>query len=96
MFADPDESDGSRLHLVLLRDTEEHPAVAARARVARDLARDRGVEVSELVAEGSNPFQRIASLLALGDWTSTYLALAQAIDPTPVDAITELKAQVSR
>ena len=96
IFADPEESEGSRLHLVLLRDTVEHPGVAARARVARDLARDRGVEVSELVAEGSSAFQRIASLIALGDWTTTYLALAQGIDPTPVDAITELKAQVSR
>ena len=96
IFADPEESDGSRLHLVLLRDSVEHPGVAARARVARDLARSRGVEVSELLAEGSSPFQRIASLITLGDWTSTYLALAQGTDPTPVDAITDLKAQVSR
>ena len=96
IFADPEEAQGSRLHLVLLRDTVEHPRVAARARVARDLARARGVEVSELVAEGSSAFQRIASLIALGDWATTYLALALGIDPTPVDAITELKAEVSR
>lgn len=80
------------LHLVLLRDTEEHPAVARRALVARDLARSRGVEVSELISEGSSSFQRIASLITLGDWASTYLALAQGFDPTPVDAITQLKA----
>jgi glucose/mannose-6-phosphate isomerase len=83
------------MHLVLLRDTEEHPQVARRALVARDLARARGVEVSELLAEGSSPFQRIASLVTVGDWASTYLALAEGLDPTPVDVITELKAQVS-
>ena len=97
IFADPDESaDRTRMHLVLLRDSEEHPAVARRAVVCRDLARSRGVDVSELLAEGSSPFQRLASLVAVGDWASTYLALAEGIDPTPVDAITELKNEVSR
>jgi glucose/mannose-6-phosphate isomerase len=99
IFADPFEdgaSDQTRMHVVLLRDIDEHPGVARRAMVARDLARSRGVDVSELVAEGLSPFQRLASLVALGDWATTYLALAQGLDPTPVDAITELKAQVSR
>jgi glucose/mannose-6-phosphate isomerase len=88
---DDDELDATQLHLVLLRDAEEHPAVARRATVSRDLARSRGVQVSELVAEGSSAFQRLASLVTLGDWASTYLALAQGFDPTPVEAITELK-----
>jgi glucose/mannose-6-phosphate isomerase len=94
--ADEDEQARTRLHLVLLRDTEEHPRVARRAVVARDLARARGVEVSELVAEGLSPFQRLASLVTLGDWASTYLALAEGTDPTPVDAITELKDALLR
>ena len=90
------ENETTQLHLVLLRDTQEHPAVAARARVVRDLARSRGVVVSELIAEGSSSFQRIASLVTLGDWASTYLALAQGLDPTPVDAISELKGAIRR
>ncbi len=54
IFADPDESaERTRMHLVLLRDTEEHPAVARRALVCRDLARQRGVEVSELRRGGA-------------------------------------------
>ncbi len=93
---DEDVDERTRMHLVLLRDTEEHPAVARRALVARDLARSRGVEVSELVAEGSSAFQRIASLIAVGDWASTYLALVEGNDPTPVDAIVELKASLAR
>ena len=99
IFADPFEDDlpeRTRLHLVLLRDTEEHPAVARRAVVVRDLARQRGLDVSELVAEGLSPFQRLASLIALGDWATTYLALLQGDDPTPVEAITELTAAVGR
>ena len=96
LFADPDESGATRLHLVLLRDSEEHRQVARRATVARDLARARGVEVSELQAEGGSAYERLASVIAVGDWASTYLALAQDTDPTPVEAITELKAQVGR
>jgi glucose/mannose-6-phosphate isomerase len=99
IFADPLEDevvDRTRMHLVLLRDTEEHPAVARRAVVVRDLARQRGLDVSELLAEGLSPFQRLASLVAVGDWATTYLALLEGTDPTPVDAITELKAAVGR
>jgi glucose/mannose-6-phosphate isomerase len=48
------------------------------------------------VAEGLSPFQRMASLIALGDWTTSYLALLEGTDPTPVDAITELKAATGR
>lgn len=98
IFADPDEDEQerTRMHLVLLRDSEEQPSVARSALVVRDLARSRRVDVSELVAEGSSPYQRVASLIALGDWTSTYLALAEGLDPTPVEAITELKESLHR
>ena len=98
LFADPveDPDERTRLHLVLLRDTEEHPQVARSAAAARDLARERGVEVTELLAEGGSAFERLASLVALGDFASTYLALAQGADPTPVEAITALKARVGR
>lgn len=93
---DDEPVETTQLHLVLLRDTQEHPAVARRATVSRELARSRGVQVSELVSEGSSAFQRIASLVTLGDWCSTYLALAQGYDPTPVDAIAELKRSLLR
>ena len=98
LFADPVEEpdERTRLHLVLLRDTEEHPKVAVRATVSRDLARERGVEVSELVTEGGSALERLASVVALGDFASTYLALAEGTDPTPVEAISALKSRLSR
>jgi glucose/mannose-6-phosphate isomerase len=90
------EPEGGRMHLVLLRDLEEDSRVARRADVVASLARGRGIDVSELVAEGSSAFQRLASLVSLGDWASTYLALLQGIDPTPVRPIDDLKAAVGR
>ncbi len=91
-----DEDGGPRMHLVLLRDAEEHPRVARRADVVAQLARQRGLEVSMLLAEGSSAFQRVASLVNLGDWATTYLALVQGTDPTPVPPIDELKDALSR
>ena len=89
-----DEDQESRLSLVLLRDLDEHPQVTRRADVSAELARERDVPVVQLQAEGSTPLARLASLVGLTDYASTYLALAQGIDPTPVDAITALKQRI--
>ena len=91
-----DDVDGGRLVLVLLRDNEEDPRVAARADAVTALAEDRGVPVQAVRTEGASAFERLARLVALGDYASTYLAVAQGTDPTPVDAITALKSAVSR
>ena len=88
-----DEEQPALLALVLLRDTEEHPQTARRADTSVALAREREVPVVELRAEGQSSFARLASLVALADYASTYLALLQGTDPTPVDVITALKGR---
>jgi glucose/mannose-6-phosphate isomerase len=91
---DDEVVERTRMRLVLLRDTEEHPQVARRAAVSQELAEERGIGVSVVDAEGASSFERIASLVALGDWATTYLALLEQRDPTPVDAITALKDRI--
>ncbi|GGV26923.1 bifunctional glucose-6-phosphate/mannose-6-phosphate isomerase [Actinomadura cremea] len=83
------------LHLVVLRDTEEHPQARKRADASIDMARGRGVAVTELRAEGEHPLERIATLIALADYVTVYLAVALGVDPTPVPAIQELKARIA-
>jgi glucose/mannose-6-phosphate isomerase len=97
IFADPDDPAGhpTRLHLVMLKDPGEHPKVAVRRVAATAVAEERGVRVTELEAEGSSATERFASLVATADFATTYLALALGIDPTPVGAITELKARAA-
>jgi glucose/mannose-6-phosphate isomerase len=85
-----------RLALVLLRDAEEHPQTARRADVCRALAEERGLAVHEVQADEGTAFARLAQLVGTTDFASTYLALAAGTDPTPVDAITELKRAISR
>jgi glucose/mannose-6-phosphate isomerase len=94
-FRDRADEAEHGLHLVVLRDTEEHPQVAKRRATAVDLARARGVAVTELAAEGDHPLERIAALIALADYITVYLAIALGVDPTPVPAIEELKARIA-
>jgi glucose/mannose-6-phosphate isomerase len=94
-FRDRTEDSDTGLHLVLLRDTEEHPQVVKRREVSVELARARGVAVTEIAAEGDHPLERLATLIALVDYATVYLAIALGVDPSPVSAIQELKARIS-
>jgi glucose/mannose-6-phosphate isomerase len=94
-FRDRADEAETRLHLLVLRDTREHPQVVKRREVSVELARARGVAVTEIVAEGDHPLERIASLIALVDYSTVYLAIALGVDPTPVAAIQELKARIA-
>ncbi|MCG5218404.1 SIS domain-containing protein [Streptosporangium soli] len=93
IFAD---EAGRSLRLLVLRDSDEHPQVARRREVSMRLARDRDVPVTELLAEGQHPLERLAALIGLVDYGSVYLALGYGIDPSPVTAITELKARITQ
>lgn len=92
IFAD---EAGRSLRLFVLRDVDEHPQVVRRREASVRLAEDRGVPVTQIVAEGLHPLERLATLIELGDYASTYLAIGYGVDPTPVSAITELKARIS-
>ncbi|MET8308349.1 MULTISPECIES: SIS domain-containing protein [unclassified Micromonospora] len=102
IFADPaeDDGEGTRLRLVLLRDgglnaeddTDEPLAVEERrADAVQTLAERRGVRCDVVTAEGGSALERLASLIAVPDFASVYLALAHGLDPMAVPAITEMK-----
>jgi glucose/mannose-6-phosphate isomerase len=88
------ETPATPLRLVLLRDSREHPQTSRRRAESARLAAQRGIGVTELVASGSGPLERLASLVQLIDYATVYLAIATGIDPGPVAAIQELKARI--
>jgi glucose/mannose-6-phosphate isomerase len=90
-----EEPETTRLRLVIIRDTEEHPRVTRRREISTELAAERGVPVTELTAQGEHPLERLAGLIAHADYASVYLAVAIGADPTPVPAIQELKVRIS-
>jgi hypothetical protein len=100
IFADEDEGAETRLRLVLLRDGGLNPQDEAdepvvveerRADAVQTLAERRGVRCDVLVAEGGSALERLASLVAVPDFASLYLALAHGLDPMAVPAINEMK-----
>jgi len=105
IFADPDEGADepahTRLRVVLLRDggiDDEHrddnePAAVEerRAEAVAALAEARGIRVSTITAEGGSALERLASLVAVPDFTSIYLAMAHGLDPMAVPAVEEMK-----
>jgi hypothetical protein len=104
IFADPDpEADAAgptRLRLVLLRDgglnpeddSDEPLAVEERrADAVQTLADRRGVRCDVLTAEGGSAIERLASLVAVPDFASLYLAMAHGLDPMAVPAVSEMK-----
>jgi hypothetical protein len=102
IFADPgDEPEPTRLRLLLLRDgglADEDAAAGEpsaveerRADAVVELAARRGVRCGVIQAEGGSPLERLASLIAVPDFASVYLALAHGLDPTAVPAVDEMK-----
>jgi glucose/mannose-6-phosphate isomerase len=102
IFADPEDEDETvtRLRLVVLRDGGLNPEDDAdepvaveerRADAIQTLADRRGVRCDVLTAEGGSTLERLASLVAVPDFASLYLALAHGLDPMAVPAISEMK-----
>ncbi len=106
---DLDQQPSTRLRLIILRDDRpagedgetppegEPTAVEVRrAEAIQALAERRGVRCTVLSAEGSSPLERLASLVAIPDFASVYLALAHGFDPMAVPAVSEMKDFVTR
>ncbi|OJF16108.1 SIS domain-containing protein [Couchioplanes caeruleus] len=103
IFADPgddDEDPATRLRLVVMRDGGLNPQDDAdepvaveerRADAVQVLAERRGVRCDVVTAEGGSALERLASLVAVPDFASIYLALAHGLDPMAVPAINEMK-----
>lgn len=82
----------STLRLVLLRDGQETDLVRKTADLVTDLAIERGMLVTTINADDQSLLHRIATMTAIVDFASAYVALATGIDPGPIPFIAELKA----
>jgi glucose/mannose-6-phosphate isomerase len=104
IFADPEdweENAATRLRVVLLSDggltendgsdPEPMELEERRAEALQEIASRRAVRVSVLTAEGASPLERLASLIAVPDFASIYLAMAHGLDPMAVPAVSEMK-----
>jgi len=82
--------------IVELRHRFEHPQVARRFSITREIVEEAVHQVIQVEAEGEGMLAQLLDLMYLGDWVSCYLALAREVDPGPIDAISVLKERLAR
>jgi len=81
--------------LVMLRHQLEHARVGDRFAATLAAIEPAGLEHRELHAFGAHPFEVLFSLVTLVDFTATYLALLQGVDPTPIPVLSSLKERLA-
>lgn len=82
--------------VVMLRHPGDNPRIQKRMMITRRIIQDRVRDIIEVDSQGESFLARLYSLVYLGDYTSVYLALEYGINPTPVQVIDDLKAELSR
>lgn len=82
--------------LIVLRHEKEHPRIAKRIDITIPLIEKSVAFVEEVHAGGVSDLARLLDLTYLGDFVATYLAIAQDVDPAPVDVIEELKRELGK
>jgi glucose/mannose-6-phosphate isomerase len=85
-----------RFSAVFLEDTDIHPRIGDRVALTTELIETDGVATHRIMGSGSTPFERIFSLVLLGDLVSLYLAVLRGVDPGPVAVIDTLKARLDK
>jgi glucose/mannose-6-phosphate isomerase len=94
-FAGPKAAVG-RLAVVLLREPEEHPRIAARFAWLAAYLKRRGIVAASVLVPGEDAAARLLEASALGDFVSYYLALANGVDPSALPGVESLKEALRR
>jgi len=81
--------------LVELRHGFEHPQLERRFSYTREIVEEALHQVLTVEADGEGRLAQLLDLMYVGDWVSCYLALANDVDPGPIDAIFELKRKLA-
>lgn len=95
-WTDPPDDLKSKLHAILLRDPEDNPRVKLRMDKFKTRLKRLGVSSNDISASPGVALARMFEMIQFGDFVSYYLAVANSVDPTPVDAIEELKAELAK
>ncbi len=82
---------------ILFRDSDnESIYISKRLNFMKKLFEEISGNVIEIQVKGKKRLAKMIYAMYLGDFTSCYLAVLRGIDPTPVDAITELKSELAK
>lgn len=76
---------------MFLRAPSDHPRNVLRAEITRQTFMLEGLNTDFYLAKGDSPLAHMWTTLHFGDYMAYYLSIAYGIDPTPVDALNQLK-----
>lgn len=94
-FEAPDELL-SCLTIILLEDRYDDERIKKRMNITTDIVKNKVNNILKVKSHGESFLARLFSLVYIGDYASVYLALEYGINPTPVDVIDYLKAELAR
>jgi len=77
--------------VIMLCDKDDNKRIKERVRISIGIIKKSKAEVLVLERKSGGLLARIYSLMYIGDFASFYLAILNNIDPTPVEAIDNLK-----
>jgi glucose/mannose-6-phosphate isomerase len=77
---------------LFLRAPSDHPRNRLRLDLTRQTYMLEGLNADSYKAKGDSVIAHIWTALHFGDYLAYYLAMAYGVDPTPVEALTSLKA----
>ena len=81
-------------HVIQLRDPAAPSQTQRRMDITAELIQPHTDGITQGHSEGTSLLARLLSLVAIGDWTSYYLAILYQQNPTPVRRIEELKRRL--
>jgi glucose/mannose-6-phosphate isomerase len=84
-----------RLHVVLLYHPLLHPRIILRYEATKDALAAAGVQHDVVEVQGRAPLSQMLTGILYGDFVSYYLAILNAVSPSPVAAITDLKHRLA-
>ena len=85
---------GEPLSVVFLDDSKLHPRLRRRIELTAEIARDGAKAVELVESRGESAFERVMSLVFLGDLVSVYLAALGGTDPMPVAVLERFKDEL--
>lgn len=89
----PESLFGSTM-VLFLRASLEHPRNLQRVDVTKEIFMVEGFNTDFVHAQGDTRLAQQWTTLHFGDYAAYYLAMAYGVDPTPVEAIEDLKARL--
>ncbi len=88
---------GKHFVIILIRDHDEPNVIKNRIDITKKIVLDKKANrVLEIYGKGESKLAKMLSVLYIGDFTSIYLALANRINPTPVEIITKIKSELQK